>query len=253
MGICFRFMNKSIVKILDIFKQHKKKPNGCSPSHDALVTTGANSSPFCLLCRLLFFFSPSSLFFGGVGTPFFFFFRQLKGLGLLCFLFLFRPRLSPSFWPMPCSSFRLRMLSFWAELTSSPSWTAWTWSRDVWWGLSNTMVLRIMYSRGTPGIFFRPAVTFESWRARIHQFMNHYNLNSIYMNKWSQNTFCEGWHYFASPKLGCIYDFLCKLVVQELVQFALSENKECGNVQGNLLTSMLSNQTWYPFYLNQIC
>lgn len=109
------------------------------------VTTAADVLSFRFLCRLRFLFSPCSVFFsGGVGMPFFFFFRQLRGLGLLCFLFLFFPRLSPSFWLMPCSSFRLRMLCCWAGLTSSPSWTAWTWSRDVWQGLSSTMVLRMM-------------------------------------------------------------------------------------------------------------
>lgn len=118
------------------------------PYH-VFVAVGADMlsppSVFRFLCRLLFLFSPCSVFFsGGVGTPFFFFFRQLRGLGLLCFLFLFFPRLSPSFRLMPCSSFRLRMLCCWAGLTSSPSWTAWTWSRDVWLGLSSTMVLRMM-------------------------------------------------------------------------------------------------------------
>lgn len=109
------------------------------------VTTAADVLSFRFLCRLRFFFSPCSVFFsGGVGMPFFFFFRQLRGLGLLCFLFLFFPRLSPFFWLMPCSSFRLRMLCCWAGLTSSPSWTAWTWSRDVWQGLSSTMVLTMM-------------------------------------------------------------------------------------------------------------
>lgn len=110
------------------------------------VITGTDALSFRFLCLLRFLFSPSSVFFsGGVGMPFFFlFFRQLKGLGLFCFLFLFFPRLSPSLWLIPCSSFRLRMLCCWAGLTSSPSWTAWTWSRDVWQGLSRTMVLRMM-------------------------------------------------------------------------------------------------------------
>lgn len=137
-----------------------------SLTHYGFLVRGAGTlsppSVFCFLC-LLRFFSPSLFFTGGVGSPFFFFFRQLRGLGLLCFFLRFLPRLSPS-WPMPCSSFRLQMLCCWAGVTSSPSWTDWTWSKDAWLGLSSTIVLRMMYSRGTPGIFFKPAVTPWSWR-----------------------------------------------------------------------------------------
>lgn len=111
----------------------------------AVASTTADVSSFRFLCRFLFLFSPGSVFFrGGVGPPFFFFLRQLSGWGLLCFLFLFLPRRSPSFWLMPCSSFMLMMLCCCVGLTSSPSCTAWTWSRVVWLGLSSTMVLEMM-------------------------------------------------------------------------------------------------------------
>lgn len=125
---------------------HYRQVSGFLPYY-GFGAGGADTSPsiFFFFCRFLFLFSPGSVFFsGGVGIPFFFFFRQLRGLGLLCFLFLFFPRLSPSFDLMPCSSFRLRMLCCWARLTSCPSWTAWTWSRDDWLGLSSTMVFRTM-------------------------------------------------------------------------------------------------------------
>lgn len=135
---------------MDIFKQYLCKKQTAEVSvfllHYLFVTAGADMSPPSVLRFLrliLFLFSPWSVFFGGVGPPFLFF-RQLRGLGLLRFLFLFFPRLSPSFWLMPCSSFRLWILCCWAGLTSSPSWTAFTWSRDVWQGLSSTMVLRMM-------------------------------------------------------------------------------------------------------------
>jgi len=79
-----------------------------------------------------------------VGGALRFFFRQLRGLGLLRFLLRLRPRPSSAPRPIPRCSFRLLMLCCWVGVTRWPACTAATRSSDAADGRSSTMVLSTM-------------------------------------------------------------------------------------------------------------
>ena len=105
------------------------------------------------LFRILFlflFFSEADEF---ISCVFFFFFKQLRGLGPLTFLRFFLLLCSGSF-TKPCSSLSCLILCFSCTETSWPDSTALTNAIVLGEGLSKTIVFWIINMRGIPGFFF---------------------------------------------------------------------------------------------------
>lgn len=127
---------------------------------------------------LLFFFSaegswPSCVFF-------FFFFRQLRGLGppaLLRFLLF-----SPSCFTSPSFSLSSTILSFWYSGTSWFVCNFWTNAKDLGEGLSSTIVFWIIKRRGIPGFLF--TLFDKSWSCKIKHFSQYFQMKWYLQFKW---------------------------------------------------------------------
>lgn len=144
----------------------------CSPRwvySFSFFCTDSTVSVLTLIRFLLLFFFSAGFWLSCV---FFFFFRQLRGLGPPAFLrFLL---FSPSCFASPSFSLSCTMLCFWCSGTSWLVCNVWTNAKDLGEGLSSTIVFWIIKRRGMPAFFF--TLFAKSWSCKIKYFSQYFEI-----------------------------------------------------------------------------